>query len=249
MRGFGATRGTLRSALEMLKGGDLVYENGDWANAPGYVAPERFDFPEPLGTKHVAKYPAGEIVTVPRHTRTRRVHARITSESFVPSPRLAGAMPYMTPVIAAALRTPLRAALHRAIERLPEGPAVDERRAPSHDRRGRPLRGWPPPTGRRPWRDVYGITASRWSAPRADVGARLRRARARSPGRRVRTCELLDSLAEHGISWSSSRSGSTSPSPRLIARSRSRRSAATDRDRRRVTRVLLDHEINIETPR
>ncbi|MBA2764334.1 MAG: saccharopine dehydrogenase NADP-binding domain-containing protein [Thermoleophilaceae bacterium] len=201
--GFGATRGTLRSSLEMLKGGDIVYEDGDWAPAPSYVAPERFEFPAPLGLKSVSKYPSGEIVTVPRHTQTRKVTARITSETFVPSPRLAGAMPYMTPVISAALRTPLRGVLHRAINRLPEGPELEQRRsaaftvvAVAHAGDGRTRQGVVRGS------DVYGFTsvslvraAELMSAPGYSAKGALGPAAAFDPA------AFLDLLAGHGVSW------------------------------------------------
>ena len=75
--GFGATRGTLRSALEAMRGGDVVWEDGAWLPAgPGPLRASAV-FPEPFGREVVAKYPCGEIVSVPRHTRVRTLRARI----------------------------------------------------------------------------------------------------------------------------------------------------------------------------
>ncbi|HEX2416012.1 MAG TPA: saccharopine dehydrogenase NADP-binding domain-containing protein [Thermoleophilaceae bacterium] len=34
VKGFGMTRGTMRSTLEIMKGGDLIYEGGGWRPAP-----------------------------------------------------------------------------------------------------------------------------------------------------------------------------------------------------------------------
>lgn len=71
VRGFGMTRGTMRSALEMMRGGDLVYEGGGWQPAPPGIVRASFGFPEPIGRQAVSRYPSGELITVPRHTRTR----------------------------------------------------------------------------------------------------------------------------------------------------------------------------------
>jgi short subunit dehydrogenase-like uncharacterized protein len=128
VEGFGMTRGTQRSALEMLDGRDVVYEDGDWA--PGGARPLRAAvvFPEPIGRQTVGRYPAGEVVTVPRHLDVRTVAARISTVSVAPR-AVAGLVPYATPVVARIMRTPVKALLDRAIDRLPEGPPEDERRA------------------------------------------------------------------------------------------------------------------------
>ena len=73
VEGFGMTRGTLRSGLEMMKGGDVVYEDEQWRRAPGGVFKASFDFPEPIGRQPMSRYPSGEVITVPHHTRTRKV--------------------------------------------------------------------------------------------------------------------------------------------------------------------------------
>jgi len=128
LEGFGMTRGTQRSALEMLDGRDVVYEDGAWA--PGGSRPLRASvvFPEPIGRQTVGRYPAGEVVTAPRHLDVRTIAARISTSSIAPGPA-AALVPYATPVIARLLRTPLKGLVDRAIERLPEGPPEDERRA------------------------------------------------------------------------------------------------------------------------
>ena len=76
--GFDMTRGTMRSSLEMLKGGDVTYRDGRWVPA-GYGPRRAFmDFPAPIGRRQIGKYPSGEIVTVPRHLEVRAVRAGIT---------------------------------------------------------------------------------------------------------------------------------------------------------------------------
>jgi len=127
VRGSGVTRGTLRSTLEVLKGGDLTYEEGTWRPAGRGPVRASFPFPEPLGRQAVVKYPSGEIVTVPRHLRTRKVTSLITASTVAPLPGLAPLLPVTMPAISLSLRTPLRAALSVAIGHLPEGPSEEDR--------------------------------------------------------------------------------------------------------------------------
>ena len=122
VKGFGMSRGTMRSALEILKGGDVVYEEGDWRPAPLGVLRSSFDFPAPTGRQAVVRYPSGEVITVPRHTGTRRVASVVTARMMAPHPVLAPAVAYMQPPLALTLRTPLRGVLSRAVGALPDGP-------------------------------------------------------------------------------------------------------------------------------
>ena len=76
----------------------------------------------------MARYPSGEVITVPRHTRTRTMSSLITARTVAPGP-VAPLLPFLRPGLALTLRTPLRRALGRAIRLLPEGPPEEERRA------------------------------------------------------------------------------------------------------------------------
>jgi short subunit dehydrogenase-like uncharacterized protein len=127
VRGFAPTRGTTRSALEIMKGGDLAYEDGRWRPAGAGPLRAAFRFPEPFGRQAVTKYPGGEVVTVPRHTRTRKVTQLIAAAALAPVPQLAPAMPVMAPPLGLALRTPLKALVDLAVDRLPEGPSAEQR--------------------------------------------------------------------------------------------------------------------------
>ena len=201
--GFGMSRGTLRSALEMMKGGDVVYEAGDWRPAPSGVSRARFDFPAPVGRQTVSRYPSGEVITVPRHTHTRRVVSLITNRTVVPNSAGAALMPYLQPGLALTLRTPLRRLLREAVGALPEGPPEDERRAVAWtvvaDARGAGGR-----TSRAVARgfDVYGLTAVilahaavLLSAPGYD------RTGALAPSAAFDPVAFLNYLGDHGVSW------------------------------------------------
>ena len=112
----------------------MVYRDGDWRPAPGGVQRATFPFPEPPSAAGGCRpYPAGEQLTVPRHTDTRKVTTFLTTASAVAAPPAgASSCPYALPVLGVALRTPLEGVLgllDKAIGALlPEGP--DEERAP-----------------------------------------------------------------------------------------------------------------------
>ena len=159
--GVRPTRGTTRTALEQARDGGLVYEGGDWRPAPLRVRRARFRFPAPLGWQPVTRYPSGEVAIVPRHVETERLTTLMTVETLAGSRRAAPLMPLLMPAFALALRTPLGALLHAAVDRLREGPSEAQRAAESFTvvavaetadgrRRAGVVRGG----------DVYGTTAA-----------------------------------------------------------------------------------------
>jgi short subunit dehydrogenase-like uncharacterized protein len=201
--GFGATRGTLRSALEAMAGGDVVWEDGAWQPAAAGPLRARAVFPEPFGRQVVAKYPCGEIVSVPRHTRVRTIRARVAVETMVPAGRMAPLVPALMANGGALLRTPLRRVLQVAIGLLPEGPSEDERRGArfviavrARGANGSSRSGWVRGS------DVYGLTAvttvhaaSLLAAPGYDRTGVLSAASAFDPE------AFLDHLREHAVEW------------------------------------------------
>lgn len=201
--GFGATRGTLHSALEMMKGGDEEYVGGRWRPVGRAPLRETFDFGGAIGRQPVARYPGGEVVTVPRHLRTQAVRERIVARAFAPHPALAPLVPALATALQPLLRTPLRGALATLIDKLPEGPAEDAREsarwtvvAEAHGEDGRVGRGTVEGS------DVYGITAvmaveiaRRMAAPGFD------RAGALAPAQAVDPADFLGFLGEHGASF------------------------------------------------
>jgi short subunit dehydrogenase-like uncharacterized protein len=201
VRGFGTSRGTAKSALGMLAGGDVEWRDGELVPASQRVGRGRFDFGPPLGSQRMVRYPAGEQITVPRHVATRNVRTMITAATVVPDRRLAP-LAELTAPLQLALRTPVRGLIERVVERLPEGPSPEARRrarfevvceadAGSRRRRG-VVRG----------SDVYGLTAV------CTVEGALRcaapgygRSGARAPSQAFDPRELLDSLAGAGLSY------------------------------------------------
>jgi short subunit dehydrogenase-like uncharacterized protein len=159
VEGFGMSRGTLRSGLEMMKGGDVVYEDERWRPAPGGVFRATFDFPEPIGRQAMTRYPSGEVITVPHHTRTRKVTALLTARTAAVVPAAAPLLPYVMPGLALTLRTPLRGLLNRAVALLPEGPKEDDRRAARYTIVARAQASGGTRQGVVRGSDVYGTTA------------------------------------------------------------------------------------------
>jgi short subunit dehydrogenase-like uncharacterized protein len=201
--GFGATRGTLHSALEAMRGRALDYESGAWSDAG--LAPVRasFRFPDGVGRQVMSRYPSGEVVTVPRHTRTRAVRSLINASAFAPHPALAPAVPFAVPGLAISMHTPLKALVDLAIDRLPEGPSEEQRRnarftivALARGDDGRLDRGVVRGS------DMYGltaVTAVHSAALLASPG--YRRSGTLSPASAFDPVEFLDHLGDHGVSY------------------------------------------------
>jgi short subunit dehydrogenase-like uncharacterized protein len=201
VRGVGVTRGTLHSGLEIMKGGDVAYVDGEWRPAGRGPLRASFNFPAPLGRQPVGKYPSGETITVPRHTRTRKVTSLISVGA--PMPALAPLVPLALPSLGLALRTPLKPLIHTAIDHLPEGPSEAVRRAAkftivalAHGEDGT--------TGRGVLRgsDIYGLTAvTAVHAAEQMAGEGYDRAGALSPATAFEPVEFLDYLSDHGVSY------------------------------------------------
>jgi short subunit dehydrogenase-like uncharacterized protein len=157
VHGFAPTHGTALSGLEIMRGGDVVWADGDWRAAPRSADGGRWRFPDPLGELRMLRYPAGEQITVPRHVETARVRTLLNG-MIVPPPLMPVAT-IASPLLGMAMRTPLRKAMGALIRRLPAAPSEADRkkarftisceaRGKSGARRGI-VRGG----------DVYGLTA------------------------------------------------------------------------------------------
>jgi short subunit dehydrogenase-like uncharacterized protein len=202
-QGFAATRGTLHSGLEMMRAGGLEYRDGELRDLGLRPRRAHFTFPEPLGRQTMMPYPSGEVLSVPRHTSTRNVVSLVNASVAAPPGVPPGIVPFSAPALALALHTPAKAVADLAIDRLPEGPSEEQRRASrftivalAHGADGRTGRGLVRGT------DVYALTAGI-----AVHGATLMaspdydRAGALGPASAFEPVEFLDHLAEYGVSW------------------------------------------------
>jgi short subunit dehydrogenase-like uncharacterized protein len=202
-QGFAATRGTLHSALEIMRSGGWEYRDGDWRPVGRRPRRVHFNFPEPIGRMAMMPYPSGEALTVPRHTRTRNVVSLINA-SVAAAPGVPDELvPLLQPALSLALHTPARALADVVIDRLPEGPSEEQRRAARFTivaiARGEDGR-----TGRGLVRggDVYGLTAV--TAVHSAVLLTQEgydRAGALSPASAFEPAEFLDYLGDHGVSY------------------------------------------------
>jgi short subunit dehydrogenase-like uncharacterized protein len=201
--GFGVTRGTLRSTMEIVKGGDVVWEDGAWKPAGGGPMRARVVFPEPFGRQVAAKYPCGEIVTVPRHSRVRTIVARVGVSTMAPVGPLTPVLPALMTGVGVTMRTPLRGVLQAAVGALPEGPSEQARQAArflivaeaigEDGRRGR---------GTVLGSDVYGLTAvTAVHGASLLAGSDDTRAGVLSPASAFDPVAFLDYLTDHGVSW------------------------------------------------
>jgi short subunit dehydrogenase-like uncharacterized protein len=197
------TRGTTRTAMEQARDGGLVYEEGDWRPAPLRARRVRFRFPEPVGSQPVMRYPSGEVAMVPRHVRTRRLTTLMGVETLVGHRAAAPLVPVLMPAVTLALRTPFNRFVHAVVDRLPEGPTEELRRAAefmvvavAHGEDGRVrsgvVRG----------RDVYGLTAVTVVEGAARLlGDPLGTFGVLAPASAFDAERFLDALAPAGVTW------------------------------------------------
>jgi short subunit dehydrogenase-like uncharacterized protein len=209
VQGAGVQAASAQFAGETSGGGEVVYRNGRWQPVPFELDAARFAFPGSAERVRMARYGAGEVITVPRHVRTGAVVALITANSLCPA-WLLPAFPVLRPIVGFARQTPLRGLL-RLASRLSQPargkPAAVE--AQQHGGEDRftiavEVRGANGSIGRGAieGRDFHGVTAATIA-----YGARslARGAPARfgtlAPAQALSPPDLLDHLASHGLRW------------------------------------------------
>jgi short subunit dehydrogenase-like uncharacterized protein len=214
VHGFAPTHGTALSGLEIMRGGDVVWDGGEWRDEPRSADGGRWRFPDPLGEQRMLRYPAGEQITVPRHVETKRV--RTLLNGMVVPPRLMPVAVAASPLLGAAMRTPLRRALGAAIRRLPAAPSEQDRQAArftiSCEARGA--------TGTRrgvvSGSDVYGLTAvSVAHAATLCADPAYDRSGALAPAQAFDPTAFFAALADAGVSSEVTAPGHRSGSPEL----------------------------------
>jgi short subunit dehydrogenase-like uncharacterized protein len=198
VRGFGPTRGTALSALEVFRGGDLVWREGRWQPAPRGADGGRWRFPEPLGEQRTLRYPAGEQITFPKHIETANVRTLLSGMALPPPPLASLALPMM----GLAARTPLKRVADAVINRMPEGPSEANRRktrfmVACEARAGSRTRG-----GSVRGHDPYGLTAvttSHGALLAADPS--FDRAGALAPAQAFDPDSFLNALSDFGVAF------------------------------------------------
>jgi short subunit dehydrogenase-like uncharacterized protein len=200
VKGFGMSRGTMHSGLLIAAGGEVEHREGALRKPKGSVDRGTWEFPEPVGEQRMVRYPGGEQITVPRHVEVETVSTMFSAATMLPSRRLAPAAPALMPALRLGMRTPLRRVLDAVIDRLPEGPEPDARRASrfmvSCEARAGAARRRGLVTGG----DVYGLTAIttvRGALLAAAPGYDRRGALA--PSQAFDPAEFLTALGEFGL--------------------------------------------------
>jgi short subunit dehydrogenase-like uncharacterized protein len=200
---WGMSRGTMHTALEVMRGGGgLRHRDGKTVRARAGARSLVIDFGPDTGKARCVTYPSGEVLTVPRHTDVRNVECYMSSRSVAP-PALAPIFPLLRPVLAGGLRTPLRRALDAAIRRLSEGPDPEARAearftlvADAQGRNGQTRRGLV--TGR----DTYGLSATllAWAAERMSSPSYPARG-ALAPSQAFEPEAALAAIGKHEVRW------------------------------------------------
>jgi short subunit dehydrogenase-like uncharacterized protein len=211
---FTPTRGTMLSAMHILKGGDVEYRRGAWRPAPQSFGRGRFDFGEGWGSERMIRYPAGEQITVPRHVQTDNVRTTINAGSFGGSDRGGALLSLLGKPLSLALRTPLRQAFAVAINKLPEGPSEKDRRAARFkivcDVRSRDTERRGVITGS----DVYGLTAASIARGAIIAGSRgFRGLGALAPAQAFDPSGFLAGLERFDVSWNLGETREPKPAP------------------------------------
>jgi short subunit dehydrogenase-like uncharacterized protein len=200
--GFGPTRGTAHSALAMIGDGDVEWSGGALVAADTSVARGRFTFSPAIGEQRMVRYPAGEHITVPRHVPTARVKTRLTASTTMP-PGLVAAAPALMAGMQLALRSSrLRRGADSLINRLPEGPRLEQRRSARFEIGCTARAGSVSRDGAISGRDIYGMTARstvngalRMSAPGFDGRGAL------APSQAFEPRPFLDALSDFSVAY------------------------------------------------
>jgi len=199
---FQPTRGTMLSALEMIKGNDVEWRNGGLVTSSPSISRGKFDFGGGIGEKSMTRYPAGEHITVPRHVKTRRVETMLSADSVTPSPLVKLTPAIMRPA-AAAMRTPLKGLLSKVVDRLPEGADPEARAAATWTVGCEAVSGSRVRRGTISGNDVYGLTAALLvkGAAFAATG-KLKSSGGLAPAQAFDPAEFLDGLDRFSVEWS-----------------------------------------------
>jgi short subunit dehydrogenase-like uncharacterized protein len=192
------SRGTLRTNLRRIGQPCPVWEDGRIVSRRIGDDPRTFSFPDPAGTANVARWPGGEILTIPRHTAARSVAV------YLGMPKAAAAV-LRNPRLTALLQATGRALLRQGTG----GPSADARRRARFVIVARARAGGDEAVGVVGGHDLYGVTAaacteaaqrlSGYAGP-APSGSAEPPAGALAPAEAFDPAAFLDALAPY-LTW------------------------------------------------
>ena len=207
--GSGVSAASAQHAGDTRGGTEVVYRNGRWQPVPFEIDRASFAFPDPVGPRQMARYGAGEVITLPRQIRTDAVHAIITVSSLAPA-RLAAVFPYLRPLVTWIRGTPLRT-LVAVAGRLAAAGGATTPSTPSLATRQEDtfmisalVRSHDGSVGHGvvQGRDFHGITAATLAYGAREVGGRGHRDGGTfAPATVLDPKRLLDHLTERGVAW------------------------------------------------
>jgi hypothetical protein len=162
-----------------------------------------FRFPPPLGRQPMQRYGSGEVITVPRHTRTRRVTSLITASTWSPHPSLTPLLPFVRPFASRLRRSPFRPLLGLAAPRGGPERSDDERRRTASFTIAAVAQGEDGSIGRGlvEGSDFYALTATLLAIGAMRLAVAPGVAGTVPPAVAFDAAELLDSLADRGLRW------------------------------------------------
>jgi len=149
------SRGTATSAIGAVTAESVEWDGGRWRPVRIGSQRRRFDFPAPLGSRAGVAYPGGDAVQIVQHCPSARVRSHIV----LPAPAAAAASVLMPTARALLAPEVIQGLLGRALERMPEGPADDVRRAATFAVLAEASAGASRATAVATGGDVYGFTA------------------------------------------------------------------------------------------
>jgi len=199
---FQPSRGTMRSGIEMIKGGDVEWRERTLRPASQSAARPDFDFGGTLGVQKMMHYPSAEHITVPTHLSPRTVETGLTIASFAPNHLSQAMMPAISRSLGLAMRTPLRTLMSKAISAMPEGADDEARTANDFVIACEVTSARQTARGRLTGTDVYGITAAlivdgAIRASRGEVGG----AGALAPAVAFDPADFLSGLERFNFKW------------------------------------------------
>ena len=199
---FQPSQGTMRSGIEIIKGGDVEWRERALRPASQAVPRPDFDFGDGLGVQKMMHYPSAEHITVPTHLPARSVETGLSVASFAPTEFSQKVMPVFTRGLGLAMRTPLRQLMSRAISAMPEGADEDSRRSGSFVIGCEVTSARQRLRGRLTGTDVYGITAAMIvdgaiRASRDEIGG----AGALAPSAAFEPTDFLSGLERFDLDW------------------------------------------------
>jgi len=199
---FQPSQGTMRSGIEMIKGGDVEWRERALRPAPQTVARPEFDFGGALGVQKMMHYPSAEHITVPEHLSPRTVETGLTVSSFAPNSLSQAVMPTVARGLGIAMRTPLRSLMSKAISALPEGAEAEARTAENFVLGCEVISARHTAKGRLTGTDVYGLTAGLIveGAIRASRGE-VRGTGALAPSTAFDPQDFLSGFERFGLTW------------------------------------------------